>query len=452
MISRRISLVLMAVNLGLLGTVLYLAYSIKRSPRVIQPPASTTVVTNTVTQIAVRKINSTNLLGLLSGRPGSWRQLESTNYLIYIENLRNFGCPEETIRDIIITDVGKLYARHRAALRAELQPYRFWQTVDPLTGMPAASPELQQKLRELDLEQRALIRDLLGVELHTEMARYYDDEQYSQATYNFLPVEKQGQVKSVTDRYDQMAEQIYSNSKGLLLDEDQEQLKEIERQRKAELAALLTSEEMEEYELRHSDTANSMRSQLAGFEPTEDEFRKIFRLQRTFDDEVEKADDSGPAAAALTAEVQKVLGPQRYAEYQRAQDPDYRSLVQLGERFQMAPEAAQQIYNAKQAAELYKARLESNPNLTPEQRAQLAASIAGETQKYVAGALGPEAYNAYQRSGGDWIGNLSAIDPNAAPAPTPPQPAGTTLSYDINLLPPALREYLLNPFPPPYIK
>src|SRR5207249_9862591 len=99
----------------------------------------------TVTQIAVRKINATNLLGVLASRSLNWRALESTNYVVYIENLRNFGCPEETIRDIIITDIAKLYARRRAELRAQLHPYKFWESADPVSGTPTTSPELQRQ-------------------------------------------------------------------------------------------------------------------------------------------------------------------------------------------------------------------------------------------------------------------------------------------------------------------
>jgi hypothetical protein len=42
--------------------------------------------------------------------PFHWSQLESTNYRIYVANLRRIGCPEPTIRDIITADVHTLYA------------------------------------------------------------------------------------------------------------------------------------------------------------------------------------------------------------------------------------------------------------------------------------------------------------------------------------------------------
>jgi len=46
-------------------------------------------------------------------QPFRWTQLESTNYLVYVSNLRAIGCPEQTLRDIITADVASLYAQER---------------------------------------------------------------------------------------------------------------------------------------------------------------------------------------------------------------------------------------------------------------------------------------------------------------------------------------------------
>src|SRR6516165_11399960 len=43
-----------------------------------------------------------------------WSELESPDYVTYIANLRDIGCPEQTIRDIIIADVNGLFAKRRA--------------------------------------------------------------------------------------------------------------------------------------------------------------------------------------------------------------------------------------------------------------------------------------------------------------------------------------------------
>jgi hypothetical protein len=455
--SRRVTLLLMAVNLGLVGTLIYLVYLIQFGPSPGSAPLRTKVITNTVTQIAVRKINSTNnLLATIGNRLLNWRSLESTNYAVYIENLRNFGCPEETIRDIIITDVAKVFARRRANLRAQLHPYRFWETADALTGVAGSSPDLDRTLRALAREQRDLIRDLLGVDLRTEVARYSSDGDYADQIDSFLSPEKKEQVQSIVEKYEDLEQEVQWRAGGLFLAEDQEALKDIQRQRRAELKGILSAEEMEAYDLRHSDTANNMRTQLAGFRPTEEEFRRIFRVQQVFDEQFEQGFDSRDDAAvdlqararqsaqdSLNDELKKSLGPERFAEYARVQDTDYRVLMQMGERFGLAGDVATRVYTMKQAAEYFKTQVESAPNLTDEQRSQAIAGLARETERSVASTLGPDAYKAYQRGGGQWLSNLEVIDENMVPAP--PQPTGTTLPYDINLLPIELRYYLLNP-------
>src|SRR5437868_620849 len=45
-----------------------------------------------------------------------WSLVESRDYRFYIANLRAIGCPEETIRDIIIAEVNRLYWPKLAAL------------------------------------------------------------------------------------------------------------------------------------------------------------------------------------------------------------------------------------------------------------------------------------------------------------------------------------------------
>src|SRR5438128_2205669 len=56
----------------------------------------------------------------------SWRQIESADYPTFILNLREIGCPEQTIRDIIIADVNALYSFKRATnlLTSEQQWWR----------------------------------------------------------------------------------------------------------------------------------------------------------------------------------------------------------------------------------------------------------------------------------------------------------------------------------------
>src|SRR5215204_2753973 len=105
MSSRRIIQLLTVVILLLVTVIGYLVYYAGSQPR---PQPVVTTVTNTVKQIAVRKGNPTNFFGNFTGKL-NWSFIESTNYQTYIGNLRAIGCPEETVRDIILTDISKLF-------------------------------------------------------------------------------------------------------------------------------------------------------------------------------------------------------------------------------------------------------------------------------------------------------------------------------------------------------
>src|SRR5678815_1954150 len=146
--SRHLNLILLVLNLGLLGVVIYLIVARNDGGPAAMETSPGRVVTNTVTQIAVRKVNATNLLAALANRPLSWRALESTNYFTYAQNLRNFGCPEETVRDILITDIAKVYNERRTLLRSKAPPPAFWQTSD--NGVPGELPELRAQLDDVE--------------------------------------------------------------------------------------------------------------------------------------------------------------------------------------------------------------------------------------------------------------------------------------------------------------
>src|SRR5437667_5207586 len=87
----------------------------------------------------------------------TWNQIESGDYPTYILNLRAIGCPETTIRDIIVADVNHLFARRRATevVTAEQQ----WWRSEP---DPDVTQGASEKLKALEHERRNLLTALLG--------------------------------------------------------------------------------------------------------------------------------------------------------------------------------------------------------------------------------------------------------------------------------------------------
>src|SRR5687768_14802158 len=56
----------------------------------------------------------------------NWEQLESEDYRTYIERLRSIGCPEQTIRDIVIADLEKLMAPRVQQINGAKEPPKYW--------------------------------------------------------------------------------------------------------------------------------------------------------------------------------------------------------------------------------------------------------------------------------------------------------------------------------------
>src|SRR5688500_9244121 len=88
----------------------------------------------------------------------SWASLESTDFKTYIANLRVFGCPEQTIRDIIVAEVNKFYEPREAPLKFE----NFVASGRQLSraGGDVIDLERMRQLREVHLEKRALLKEL----------------------------------------------------------------------------------------------------------------------------------------------------------------------------------------------------------------------------------------------------------------------------------------------------
>src|SRR5208283_306394 len=55
-----------------------------------------------------------------AAEPFRWKQLESSNdYRVYVANLRAAGCPERSVRAIVMTDVNALFFHQRTELHMD---------------------------------------------------------------------------------------------------------------------------------------------------------------------------------------------------------------------------------------------------------------------------------------------------------------------------------------------
>jgi LysM repeat protein len=309
----------------------------------------------------------------------SWNEVESDDYPTFIKNLREIGCPEQTIRDIIIADVNALFARRRA-LEILTPGQQWWRAEpDPVVAQAAAAKD-----RTLDAERRTLLTTLLG-------PQWESGDLVSLPRPSRLPIPLDGpllgalpnDVKQSVEQISMDAadriEKYLSDGKREGIPPSAAELARLHQQTRKQLAAVLTPAQLEEFLLRYSDTARSLRSdftQLKYFNATPDEFRAVFRILDPLNDQLAQIDDSTPQGAqerdALTAQGENALkdaiGEKRYEQYRLLHDERYREAYAEAQKAG-SPETADALYEIKLAAAEEIARIKEKPGLTDEQRA-----------------------------------------------------------------------------------
>ncbi|MCU0788896.1 MAG: hypothetical protein MUC91_12070 [Verrucomicrobia bacterium] len=352
-------------------------------------------------------------------RTFTWEAVESPDYREYIANLRAIGCPEETIRDIIVADVNKLYAAKKRAVRGEPKKFEYWKAGNP--WMAALDAEALAANRALDEEKLAVLRQL-GIEpdLKMQMASLVDPADALGSMFGFLPEAKQVSVMQLMQ--DMQTEMAKSAEDGGF---DAGAMQAAQKRMEAAIKGVLSPEEFREYELRMSMTANTMRSQLAGFDPSEQEFLKVYDLRKAFDDEFSlfgRGDETEAerqrrteAERQLNEAIKQSLGEARYADYERAQDWTFQQIQQAAKRADLGTTEAVKVYEMKKVAEAEARNLRNNQDLTQQQRLAALEGIQAETERSIKTVLGEKGWQQYNRNQNTYW--LKSMVPQAPPAP-----------------------------------
>jgi hypothetical protein len=343
-----------------------------------------------------------------------WSQLESTNYREFIANLRAVGCPESTIKDIIITDVMRLYAQRRGQYYRNGRPFQYWETNDKRKLTQSQIEERVQQLAQIDKELPAVLRELLGVNYERELNKYFVDANEDSNRLAFLSEDQRAQVLSLREQFEGKREQILYNLAGSKPSaSDMEQLRQIDQLQDEALSGVLSPQEKEQYELSTSPTADQLRQHLVGFNPTQDEFRDLYQRQKSIDEAYEFEDTNDPtviaAKASDEAEMMKTfkgnLAGDRVAQFDRSQDPEYQNLCVLSQRYEVPADAAGTLFDMRQAVEAERQKLLSNQNISPERVQAALQAMQAETEKVARETLGNQAFTQYAASA-PWIKNL----------------------------------------------
>jgi len=328
----------------------------------------------------------------------NWREVESPDYRTYIANLRAIGCPEETIRDIVIADVSKLFAVRKDTLR-DSTPWKYWQSD---LRVPRLSRAHQSHMLELDTERRALLTTLLGPKAEEELARMESGENWQRL--GFLPEAKRSEVMKIESRFKAERQAIYKEAEEYSSAPDWKRLRGLHARHEAELADLFSTQELCDYQVRNDEVADRLRRNLVGFEPTENEFRELFQLLKAHEERFSFIDpldgtaqsEAGDDRIRIEEQIKVLLGEERYAQYRRGGDPHFRDLYLLTQQFDLPADIAGMLYDRHRQMQNEISQIQTDPALTAEERDQALRNYQMQINSLLRQSLGDSAYARFQ--------------------------------------------------------
>lgn len=426
---------LIGLNLVLAG---YLAYALtqaaarKNDVKTASPPSSPSD-TNVVEAVG----HMPNLPAKTSSPEKiTWASLASPDLRAYAGNLRRFGCPEQTIQEIMLAEVNRRYSGQERALKIRPDDLAPWEGLSSRDRRAAES-----KLRQLLEEKRSLLKELTGVDTGIDMPSRLAgrDVPKFESAFSSLPESKRDPVRAIQENYWAQSDDIKQRTIGFLEPEDRDEFVRIKTERREALAKILTPQELLDYELKTSETAPSLRSRFDGFNVTDEEFGKIFSYMQPLDEQYslsrrnpdpvnqEFTEARNQAEKSLQDYIHQVLGDDRYAEFQRTRDPVYRTLSQVGSEAGAPQESILQAYQTQQQIQAEAKRVLQDPNLTQEQRMQTLQEMRVQAEQKIQQIFGDKAPQILQRLSGNRLVERDGlpvtgpgVNPNPAPNPVLP--------------------------------
>ena len=344
-----------------------------------------------------------------------WSEIESTNYAEYIAGLRSVGCPEKTVRDIVLPEIEEYFDRRKLALM--FNQGTFW-----MAGRQRRTAERERdaQIKQLRKDEELMIEKLLGIDWVPQEEALKKENLMEQALARFIlgPMSEDTfeRTANVMSRSAVQIRDLHGRANGIYTDEDEAKSRELETKLREDMLRVLSQAQYDEMRAR------TMAMELIDhtFEYTDGltatEARQIalaradaYDFSSLWGDPDRTEEDRTQSERAFTNRIVQVLGPNRFADYQRSQDSSFREIVDFTKDNNLPRAKAVEVYDMRRLAAEEVSRLRADGSLEQEERRQQFDRIQTEIQRAVAGALGEEAYRQYLSRNGRWMTNLTNL-------------------------------------------
>lgn len=331
-----------------------------------------------------------------------------------IQRLRAVGCPEETIQDLIVAEVGRLYADKSRTIWSTGSHEKYWQARDNDESMFGS--ERSKQYAALEKERVALLTDLLGFDpqkRQREESGYLD---YRERQVSFLPAEKREAVVRLLEEFSVKENEHYRRNRGLYDAQERAERKELQAEKERGIAALLTPDEFRQWERRSSQVASQLQSEISTMSLTQTQYETLFDLRKKLGDNLyvfgDQANDpqarerSEQAKKEFLADLRSSLGEDVAKEWELSRTPGYSDLFRMAKAENLPADTARKVFGFKELAEAKAREFRANRDLPREQQQQLLAALRTETESAMKATLGDQLYDRYKPRA-FWLNSIS---------------------------------------------
>ena len=184
-------------------------------------------VSKPIVRTAVHSITATPFAAIYATRPQD-----------FAAKLREAGCPEETVKDILTAEIGRRYRRQEEDLRPTPGDHlpRGWSA----KTHEAKIIERRQRAAGIAREKESLLRQALGYDVKVPMPNYamtVSDQRF-QEVLEGLPQEKRNAAHLANEQYWTLVEQLRTRTEGFWQSDDVDELRRLKAERQRAIEAL----------------------------------------------------------------------------------------------------------------------------------------------------------------------------------------------------------------------
>lgn len=343
-----------------------------RPPRPVVPTVEVAYTTPVPSVVPVVAMNEET-----SGPSFRWASLESDDYRQFAANLRASGAPERLVRDVVALELYRAYLPRLWEHGVRPGSGEYWRKVSTAGPTEAQARELSRILAEM----RAMLRSLFGDggSVNDAVNLLHCQPDFDSVRLAWLSPETAARAAAILEP---ILERQRQETGSVETGADQERKL---REQLAALREVLSPEEREQYRLRESTEAMSLKALLRYWDTTETEFMRLadrhdhslFAPARRWEDLAERE-----------AKAVQLLGAERGADFVKATDLSYGYARAMAVAGTVAPEVPDRVWALKREVLAEDQRLRTAPGLSVDERQRARAALSARAKESMTALVG----------------------------------------------------------------